>query len=236
MRKLLLLASFFLGMAIVVPAAQRAAVVPAVPTAAVHAMPVAPVSVSHAVQPHVAPQVHSEAHAAASTIRPVVPRKPVPHPVPPQLPPSISGNPGRPGRFPPGTGVALAFIGGGYYIPGANDVDSAPEDDAQGSDSNQQIDSGQEGNEQGPTAQESNRSDSNSDSGDQPPAEFVFVQRDGGTLFAVAYTTWNGKIQYVTKEGLRRTVALDSLDLEATQKFNEERGNTINLPTPPNHA
>ena len=41
------------------------------------------------------------------------------------------------------------------------------------------------------------------------------------------------KLQYVTKDGMRRTATLDSLDLDATQKINEQLGNTINLPLMP---
>jgi hypothetical protein len=70
----------------------------------------------------------------------------------------------------------------------------------------------------------------------QPVYDFVFVKRDGTKIFAVAYSLTKDKLQYVTREGLRRTLPLDSLDFEATQKSNEERGNTINLPTPPPSA
>lgn len=70
----------------------------------------------------------------------------------------------------------------------------------------------------------------------EPVYEYVFVKRDGTKIFAVAYSMTKDKLQYVTKEGLRRTLPLDALDFEATQKSNEERGNTINLPTPPPSA
>jgi hypothetical protein len=61
-------------------------------------------------------------------------------------------------------------------------------------------------------------------------AEFVFVNRDGTKFNAVAYSFVNDKLQYVTKEGVRHSEAIDSLDLDATQKINEQLGNTINLP------
>jgi hypothetical protein len=64
-------------------------------------------------------------------------------------------------------------------------------------------------------------------------AEFVFVNRDGTKFNAVAYSFVNDKLQYVTKAGVRRSASLDSLDLNATQKLNEELGNTINLPSLP---
>lgn len=61
-------------------------------------------------------------------------------------------------------------------------------------------------------------------------SEYVFVRKDGTMFFAVAYS-WNaGSLQYVTKEGLRRSVPLSTLDLDATQQFNEQRGITVRLP------
>jgi hypothetical protein len=65
------------------------------------------------------------------------------------------------------------------------------------------------------------------------PAEndaFVFVRRDGTVFFAVAYAWENGTLRYVTNEGLRRTVTLDTLDLDATRQFNEQRGLSFRLP------
>jgi hypothetical protein len=46
----------------------------------------------------------------------------------------------------------------------------------------------------------------------------------------VAFTWSNDKLQYITKEGLRRSVSLDTLDLSATQQFNDQRGIAIRLP------
>jgi hypothetical protein len=37
-------------------------------------------------------------------------------------------------------------------------------------------------------------------------------------------------LQYVTEEGLRRTVALNALDLDATTQFNEQRGVSMRPP------
>jgi hypothetical protein len=50
------------------------------------------------------------------------------------------------------------------------------------------------------------------------------VRRDGTVFFAVAYAWENGTLRYVTSEGLRRSVAHETLDLSATQQFNEQRG------------
>lgn len=62
------------------------------------------------------------------------------------------------------------------------------------------------------------------------PGEFVLVQRDGRLLFAVAFTSDPGRVVYITKEGLRRSIALDQLDVDATVRMNEERGTSIQLP------
>jgi hypothetical protein len=65
----------------------------------------------------------------------------------------------------------------------------------------------------------------------QPDVEqYVFVRRDGGLVFAVGYVWENGTLRYVTPEGLRRTIARDALDLNATQQFNEQRGLTFRAP------
>jgi hypothetical protein len=56
------------------------------------------------------------------------------------------------------------------------------------------------------------------------PASYVFVMRDGGVVFAVAYSWDNGTLRYVTPEGQRKSIAAESLDMSATQSFNESRG------------
>jgi hypothetical protein len=61
-------------------------------------------------------------------------------------------------------------------------------------------------------------------------AEYVFVRRDGSLVFAVAYTWDHGTLRYVTRDGLRRSIASDALDIDATQQFNEQRG--LNFKTP----
>ncbi len=66
-----------------------------------------------------------------------------------------------------------------------------------------------------------------------PPAqvdEYVFVRRDGTVFFAVAYSWLNSDLQYITKDGLRRTVPRSALDLDATQQFNDQRGVAFHSP------
>ena len=60
--------------------------------------------------------------------------------------------------------------------------------------------------------------------------EFVFVRRDGTVFFAVAYAWEKGTLRYVTSQGLRRTVTQDTLDLDATRQFNEQRGLNFHSP------
>jgi hypothetical protein len=64
----------------------------------------------------------------------------------------------------------------------------------------------------------------------RPTEEFVFVRRDGTVFFAVAYAWENGVLRCVTSEGLRRSVTRETLDLNATQQFNEQRGLNFRLP------
>jgi hypothetical protein len=67
----------------------------------------------------------------------------------------------------------------------------------------------------------------------EPPidtSEYVFVRRDGGLLFAVAYSWENGTLRYVTRDGVRKTVTQDALDIIATQQFNEQRGLSFRVP------
>jgi hypothetical protein len=66
-----------------------------------------------------------------------------------------------------------------------------------------------------------------------PPPEnsqYVFVRRDGSVIFAVAYSFEGSSLRYVTSEGQRRSLSLDSLDLDATRQFFEQRGLSFRLP------
>jgi hypothetical protein len=64
--------------------------------------------------------------------------------------------------------------------------------------------------------------------------ELVLIRRDGGLLFAVAFTTRPGaagdaRLVYITREGHRRSDALAELDLDATRDINEARGTSLHL-------
>jgi hypothetical protein len=40
----------------------------------------------------------------------------------------------------------------------------------------------------------------------------------------VAYSWDNNTLRYVTRDGFRRSIAREALDIDATQQFNEQRG------------
>lgn len=123
-------------------------------------------------------------------------------------------------------GVVLPFFGGGgFYMPMPYYDNSQAQPQQQTEANNTQ------------SKEQSSESSETADTQDAhyftpPVSDYVFVKRDGTKIFAVAYSLTKDKLQYVTKEGLRRTVSLDTLDYEATEKSNEERGNIINLPRP----
>jgi hypothetical protein len=58
---------------------------------------------------------------------------------------------------------------------------------------------------------------------------FILVRRDGRILFASAFSVVGTQLQYVTPEGIRRTVAVSELDPDATQQMNEARGTTVRI-------
>ena len=130
------------------------------------------------------------------------------------------------------SGTTVPFSDGGGYYPGPYYSARNNQETADENASNEQPESRGMTDAQEPAVSESSRSDSNSYSytPTEPVAEFVFVMRDGSTFNAAAYTVLKDKVQYVTREGLRRSVTLDSLDPDATHKINEERGNTVDLP------
>ena len=60
--------------------------------------------------------------------------------------------------------------------------------------------------------------------------DFVLVRRDGGLLFAVAFTQGGGRITYITRDGVRRGLVIAELDIAATVSMNEERGSPLQFP------
>jgi len=138
---------------------------------------------------------------------------------------------GRNGDF---VGAYFPFYGGGYYWPifpdDADDqqASAVPVEEAQQGD-NVQEEAEEPADIERPVAP----------SHDYVPAkpvaqqdsdEYVFVRRDGTLFFAAAFAWENGTLRYITREGLRRTLSLDKLDLNATQQFNQQRGLNFRLP------
>jgi hypothetical protein len=59
--------------------------------------------------------------------------------------------------------------------------------------------------------------------------DFILVRRDGRILFASVFSVVGAQLQYVTPEGIRRTVEMSDLDGDATQQMNEARGTTVQI-------
>lgn len=59
--------------------------------------------------------------------------------------------------------------------------------------------------------------------------QFVLVLRNGTRIQAVAFTSLNGNIVYITADGSRRTIAAADLDSDTTVRVNEERGTPLQL-------
>src|SRR5258708_3938975 len=120
------------------------------------------------------------------------------------------------------------FFDGGFFLPGS----SAAAEESSTTDTSQQEEAEAESRERGrryraslqaaapaptPAVETANAAPPDND-------EFVFVRRDGTVFFAVAYSWEKGTLRYITRQGLRRTVTQEALDLDATRQFNEQRG------------
>ena len=127
-------------------------------------------------------------------------------------------------------GVVLPFWGGGLYVPMPYYSEGQPQQQAAQETSSEPRETSEESAQREETAPV--RMHANYYAAAPAIPEYVFVKRDGSMFYAVAYSWTKDKLQYITNEGLRRVASLDSLDLDATQKSNEERGNTLTLPTP----
>lgn len=60
--------------------------------------------------------------------------------------------------------------------------------------------------------------------------QLILVRRGGEVLMAAGFTISGDRLTYVTREGARHTFPISELDVEATQKRNDENGTTVNLP------
>jgi hypothetical protein len=126
--------------------------------------------------------------------------------------------------------VLFPFFDGGYFVPTGPGL----VEDAQGE--GPQTENAEEEENSGPVERPARTRSADRLPALGPPApqrdvpEYIFVRRDGTVFFAVAYSWDKGALRYVSSEGLRRSVARDTLDLDATQQFNEQRGMTFRAP------
>jgi hypothetical protein len=58
---------------------------------------------------------------------------------------------------------------------------------------------------------------------------FVLVRRDGRVFFASLFSVVGTQLQYITPEGIRRTLPMAELDADATEQMNEARGTSIQI-------
>jgi len=253
MRKLWIVGWLFLVLAVAVPAQHPAVVVSAPAVAARPVAAGASVPGGHALAGHPSAVAHPVRQGTSTNVKPAVARRRTPATLAsrPIAPPPLGGfvNPvtagtttcNRHGSLPglnacTPPGVVLPFFAGGVYVPIPYYADSGvpQEEQTNGQEEarNQPVDANALEPEPGSPFAPATRSNG-SNVINESLAEFVFVERDGSRLYAVAYSFQNDKLHYVTKEGTRRSVALDLLDFDATQKLNEDLGNTVNLPNPP---
>jgi hypothetical protein len=130
-------------------------------------------------------------------------------------------------------GVLFPFFdGGGYYVPTGPGIVGDSQGDGQGADDAEDQGPGPDDRpyDQTPRAGSVNRPPVEQPGPQIDVPEYVFVRRDGTVFFAVAYSWDQGSLRYISSEGTRRSVSRDTLDLKATQQFNEERGLTFRSP------
>lgn len=118
------------------------------------------------------------------------------------------------------------FLDGGFMVNGAPAVteEGAPAEGQTSEDSEAEV---REREHRARTLREEPAPAPVSRAETTPPresSEYVFVRKDGTVFFAVAYAWEKETLRYITNEGLRRSATRDSLDLDATQRFNEQRG------------
>lgn len=133
------------------------------------------------------------------------------------------------GRHGQGSPFFFPFFDGGFYMP------SVPvEEEAAATDAQQQEASKVDAHEARRRVKDTQPAPAPVAEPDRAPVreseQYVFVRKDGTLFFAVAYAWENGTLRYVTSEGLRRNIAKNFLDLEATQQFNEQRGLNFRWP------
>jgi hypothetical protein len=131
--------------------------------------------------------------------------------------------------------------GGAYYLPSGDDspgydesaapqTDDNAQTDSQTVDANSTDDADQAGTQPGGQDQSAGNTNPAESTPMPDEGQFTLVLRDGTTIQAVAFTHTNGKIIYITTDGLRLTFADSLLDQDATVRLNLERGTALQLP------
>jgi len=127
-------------------------------------------------------------------------------------------------------GDSVPFVGGGSYIPYPVYLDNGAIAEPAAEDATAEIEQPVEDTAASPE-ETPVWSHAHSSAPIEPESEYVFVRRDGTVFFAVAFTFDSTDLRYVTQDGFRKSIPLASLDLAATQKFNEQRGLSPRLPS-----
>jgi len=128
-------------------------------------------------------------------------------------------------------GGVVPFIGGGLYVPFEYYSEPYPAPEQPAAEPEVEPEQAQTAPQQdysAPPAYAPRRERASAPLAPSP--EYIFVRRDGTVFFAVAYSSSNGSLQYITHEGLRRVIPLTTLDLDATSQFNEQRGLSFRSP------
>lgn len=132
-----------------------------------------------------------------------------------------------------GYGSSVPFLSGSWYVPMYYPVEGAPVAEAATEVPATEASEPAEGEavlNETPAAAPAEKPVKAAIAPLAPSAEYTFVRRDGTVFFAVGYSWQGEKLQYVTQDGMRRSVPLADLDLDATSKFNEQRGVTFRSP------
>jgi len=126
-----------------------------------------------------------------------------------------------------GFGGAGYYIldGGGYYYPDESDQSEPAQQPAQQQPQIIVLQQAPPAEQTAPPAAEAAPEAPLPDVG-----QFILVLRNGTRIQAVAFTSSNSNIVYITADGSRRNIAAADLDAETTVRVNEERGTPLRLP------
>jgi hypothetical protein len=134
------------------------------------------------------------------------------------------------GRFPRQFAAFFPFFDGGFMVAPQQFVEDEPSADTQQTDYAPQTDANEPRQRVRYREQAEIIPSADNTQPQKESEQYVFVRRDGTIIFAVGYTWDKGNLRYVTNDGVRKSLALELLDLDATRQFNEQRGLSFRLP------